>query len=409
MHHKALSCTAAALGLATAVALPGLAEDAESLRAEVDALEARIAGLESAEESGLIVPEGTTFTIGGYVKADFIYDVDEALGDLFLPSNISVGGGDEDRFRAHARQTRLFFKTETETEGGPLRTHVEIDFFGTGGNELFSNSVGPRLRHAYGEWGGLLAGQTWSNFMPIESYPATVDFQGPAGLPFIRQTQLRYTFPVGESFSVSASLENSEFSGRTATGTISESTTTGIRAGLDGLPDFTLAGEWSGDSAFVKLAGLARELNAPGGGGESEFGWGVSLSGNAGLWPGGKVLGSVTYGDGVGRYIINGFAQDAFVSADGSLETIAALGANLGVRQNLMPTLTAGLNGGYYRVEDTFSATDTEEITTVHASLFWNPQDQVTLGGEVIWGERELASGASDDATRLQTSVQFTF
>jgi hypothetical protein len=130
---------------------------------------------------------GTSVEISGYVKADFIYDLNEGNGDVFVPEAISTSGKDEKRFRAHARQTRLRVKTSTPTDMGPLKTLIEGDFFGSGGNQVFSNSTSFRLRHAWASIGGLSAGQYWSNFMPIESYPGTIDFNGPAGLPFIRQ------------------------------------------------------------------------------------------------------------------------------------------------------------------------------------------------------------------------------
>ena len=410
LSHKVKHRAIVAALLATTVVSPALAETAAELKARVAALEARIGSLE--DEGRLTFPSGISVEVGGYIKTDFIFDFDEALGDAFNVDGITIGDvGDENHFRAHARQSRLFIKTSTDTNRGPLKTHLEFDFFGSNGNEVFSNSYSPRLRHAYGTWNGWTVGQTWSNFMPIESYPTTVDFNGPAGIPFIRQAQLRYTFQVSDSVAISASLENSEFSGRDAAGTISEtsgSSISGLRAGLDQLPDFTLAASWKGEKAFVKLAGVLREFDSPTSN-DTATGWGINLSGNASLWEGGTLYGSLTYGDGIGRYLINGFAQDAFVDAAGNLQTIEAVGATLGVSQAISPKLTAGLALGYYEVNDTFAATDTDNISTAHLSLFYKPTERMTVGAELIYGRREIVSGASDDATRLQTSVQFNF
>ena len=368
--------------------------------------------LSTGKTGGFIVPgTNTEFSIGGYVKADLIYDFDEALGDLFVPESISVGDGDDtQRFRAHARQSRVNIKTKTPTEVGDLKTLIEGDFFGSGGNEAFSNSAGFRLRHAWAEIGNLGVGQFWTNFMPIESYPSTLDFNGPAGIPFIRQTQIRYTHPINENLKVSASLENSEFNGRDANGFFAESINFGIRAGLDELPDVTAAVSYSGDFGFLKLAGVGRYLNAAAStGGDSDVGWGLNLSGNASPWPGGSIVGSFTYGDGIGRYLINGFGQDAFVDGNGNLETIEAYGATAQVTQQITPSIKAGLAYGRYEVLDTFGPNDLEAVQTVHGSVFWNPTDRVTLGGEVIWGQRENEDGADDSAFRFHTSVQVTF
>jgi hypothetical protein len=358
----------------------------------------------------------TDVTIGGYVKGDFIFDTSESVGDLFVTESLSVSDDDdEERFRAHARQSRLFFKTSTPTDWGPLTTHIQGDFFGGGGNENFSNSTTFRIRHAtatFGDaadFGQVRAGQFWTNFMPIESYPATLDFQGPAGMPFIRQAQLRYTKAVSENLSISGSLENSEFSGRDASGFITESSTVGIRAGLDKAPDFTAAATWRDDWGLVKLAGVGRYLGSPNSAGDGEVGWGLNLSGNAALWPGGKIVGSFTYGEGVGRYIINGFGQDAFVEADGDVEAIEAWGVAGQISQALTDEITVAAAFGRTEIEDSFAPTDLDNTNSVHASLFWRPIDRLMIGGEVIWGNRENADGQSDSNVRLQSSVQVSF
>lgn len=59
----------------------------------------------------------TELEISGYAKADFIYDTQESVGDLFITENLNTGSDDEDaRFRAHARQSRLSVKTYTPTD-----------------------------------------------------------------------------------------------------------------------------------------------------------------------------------------------------------------------------------------------------------------------------------------------------
>jgi hypothetical protein len=61
------------------------------------------------------------------------------------------------------------------------------------------------------------------------------------GHPVHPAGQIRYAHPVSPNLTVSVSLKNSEFNGRTEDAVSSESTTAGIRAGLDRVPDFTLA------------------------------------------------------------------------------------------------------------------------------------------------------------------------
>ncbi len=381
---------------------------------EVEIEETRkTAVITSGKSPGSFILPGsdTTIEISGYIKADFIYDVSEGMGDLFVPESISTSGNDESRFRAHARQSRLRVKTSTPTSMGPLKTHFEGDFFGGGGNQVISNSTTFRIRHAWATIGGIGAGQFWSNFMPIESYPTTLDFNGPAGLTFIRQAQLRYTAPIDDNLSFSVSLENSEFNGRAADGTVFGDNRGGIgvNAGIDKAPDFTGALFYRDDWGLVKLAGLGRYLGSPNDQGDGEVAWGVSLSGNAKLWPGGKVVGAFLYGEGVGRYLINGFGQDAFVDADGDVHTIEAFGGAIQVRQQLTDEFAIALAYGRSEFNDSQRGSDLDTVQTVHASLFYSPVKRLTFGAEVIWGEREDADGSDDSAVRLQTSVQVNF
>ena len=90
-------------------------------------------------------------TVSGYVKGDFIYDTHQDLGDSFAASAIT-GGDDREHVRLHARQSRFRIKSKSDTAVGQVRTLIEGDFFGVGGNESFSNSTAFRLRHAWGEW-----------------------------------------------------------------------------------------------------------------------------------------------------------------------------------------------------------------------------------------------------------------
>ena len=49
-------------------------------------------------------------------------------------------------------------------EGSELRMFIETDFYGRSGVL--------RLRQAFGSYGGLMAGQTWSTFMDDDNFPA---------------------------------------------------------------------------------------------------------------------------------------------------------------------------------------------------------------------------------------------
>ena len=126
------------------------------------------------------------FKPGGRVKLDVIRDFDPITSeDSFDPRTIPIDGGEGGNSQLHARETRLFLDVRGPVEGKELRMYVETDFYGSG-NVL-------RLRHAYGSWGGLLAGQTWSTFLDDANFPNTIDFESPMAFPSIRQAQVRWT------------------------------------------------------------------------------------------------------------------------------------------------------------------------------------------------------------------------
>src|SRR5690554_1266644 len=93
------------------------------------------------------------------------------------------GSDNEGHFDASATQSRIGVKATLPQD---VKITVEGDF-ASGGNF--------RLRHAFGEYNGVLAGQTWSNYNSFTGNTPTLDFNGAAGWAGYqaRTAQLRYT------------------------------------------------------------------------------------------------------------------------------------------------------------------------------------------------------------------------
>ena len=163
--------------------------------------------------------------VSGYVKLDLQWS-DKIAGNGFVggepstpPSGVPYDGDkfhDHDQFVVDAKQTRFRITASDEVMGVKLSSRVEGDFFQADGSATTSNSRHLRLRHAHASAQHpsgffMIAGQTWSNFMPTEvAQPDTVDFNGPAGQTFARQPQLTlgWKFPVaGADLVVSGSVE----------------------------------------------------------------------------------------------------------------------------------------------------------------------------------------------------------
>lgn len=349
-------------GLTVLMTGTALAQDAR-----IAALEARVAELEERPKLGFGVG-GVDLTIYGYIKADLIYDLDSDLGNtIFGLGTLAPGSETGSNFRGHAFQSRLGVRAELDGATAVL----EGDFFGSGGGQF-------RLRHAYVDIGGLRFGQNWTNFMPIESYPSTLDFQGPAGIPFARVVQARYTHDTGAGLGFSGSIEQS--------------------AGSSSEPAVTAAVFHKGERHFVKLAALGTRVDTGAG---TVDGWGVNLSGNAQLWEGGSLNASFTTGEAISSYMVFGGA-DTFGGAP-----VESDGITIGISQT-MDDWTFGIAYGL-RENNVGAATDTEMLQTVHLTANYQIRDNTTLGLEYIVGERDLFNGSSVSADRVQAAVQFNF
>lgn len=110
------------------------------------ALAMMIAGI-SAQTYALDLGEinGTTFSVGGYVKAEGIFD--------------NPDSGDNS-FEGSARQSRINFSAAKAVEGHQVKAFVEGDFWDN--NTTSDSTYAWRLRHATVSVDNLTVGQTWN-------------------------------------------------------------------------------------------------------------------------------------------------------------------------------------------------------------------------------------------------------
>jgi len=325
----------------------------------------------------ITLSNGGTLDFYGFVKGDLIFDLDSDLGDTIGGLNtLNADSVDDESFTAHARQTRFGLRYNQATAAGEVKINIEGDFFGSG--------EGFRLRKATGELNGLLAGQTDSNFIPVESYPTTLDFQGSAGIPFERVAQLRYTTGLGDAGKFSTSIEQHA---NDDNGTND--------------PSFTAAYSYDGGNYFLKAAAIYTDND-----GESTYG--INLSGNAQLWRGGNIQAAYTTGEGIGSILQ--FNNADIDSAGNAIETD---GYTLAISQAVTDQLTLGAVYGYREIDDptTFGAggDETAELETLHLNARYSPVDNVTYGIEYIIGERTDFDGNSFEADRVQASFTYSF
>jgi hypothetical protein len=441
---NALGKYALSVAIAIGAGTPGVAARAdtfEELQAQMELLQRKVRELEQQQQvserkqdaaaanavtagatrgSFKLPGSSTSVAFGGYVKLDAVFgDPSAGVGstaDLFLqPNAIPVGPGagdnEHNQVKFGARESRLFVKTSTPTAWGDLATYLEGDFYGADGNESVSNSNGPRLRHAYGSLGHLLAGQTWTNFMYVPSLTETLDFGGPVGQIFNRQAQVRWTqaFEGGSSIARgqwSVALENPE-SVVTVPGGAS------FRADDDHVPDVTGQVVFDTSRGKVAVSGVLRQIRADSkspGVIDQRVGGALSVAG---------VIPSVgkddfrfvaTAGNAIGRYS-DGFFQDGVVDAGGSIRLPRQWGWYAGYRHFWKPDLRSNLvlsSASQSNPAGTPGSAN-RSAHSAHANLIWSPVANTDLGVEYIHADRETEDGLKGHLNRFQASAKYAF
>lgn len=342
--------------------------------------------------SFLIPGTETSIRFGGRVKLDAIHDFG-AIGspDFFKTSTIPVPEADSDGNTAfQARDTRLHLETHTPSGIGDVRGYVEGNFFGTGDDFT--------LRHAYLQTDQLLAGQTWTNFMLIDSRPETLDFEGPDGSVFLRQSQVRWTQPVGENSHWTVALEDPGSDVNAPAGSTAEQV----------LPDLTggVRRDW-GDS-HVYASGLVREIGYNGAASDSVVGWGANVSGRIATFGKDDLRFQLAYGEGIGRYIedLRGLGLDAAPDANGDLEALPTTAGFIAYRHHWSEAWRSTATFSLAEVDNSAGqAADALQRTTFTAlNLIWSAGQSVDIGVEYLHGSRKNNDGQDADVDRLMFS-----
>ncbi len=412
-----------------------MADTLEDLKKQIEMLQQKVKALEEQQQAAkaaqpaaqapaappaqvknkgsFLIPGTETYiSIGGYAKVDVVYSSvsagDNSAGDqLFIPSLIPVGSqrdGESDQLVIHARQSRFFIKTKTPTDFGKLKTRFEGDFFGSGGNQVVSNSYGFRLRHAFGQLGGLLAGQTWSTFMDVGTLADTLDFGGPAASIFIRQAQLRWTQPFDWG-NLQFAVENPEstFTSQAAINTSPDD---------DRFPDIVARVNLNMDFGHLSFSTILRQFRIDDGIYDDDtWGGAVALAGRIPTFGKDDLRFLMAYGN-IGRYMTTGFADAAINPNTGDIETYAQWGGYIAYRHFWLDNLRSTLVYSYGEADnDTnyVSSTVNKMFQSVHANLIWSPVKQMDIGIEYLWGYRELENDENDDLNRGQFSVTYKF
>jgi hypothetical protein len=367
-----------------------------------------------------------TLEIYGFGQADAIVDFEQNNPDWYdvlRPSKLPAFHhefGNDGHFYLSPRQSRFGAKGTLPTSNGDVFAQFEFDMFGVNPDAGLTTI---RLRHAYGQWKQIGAGLTNSEFMDVDVFPNILDYWGPDGMLFFRNTQVYYELYKNGDSNARVAIENPGASGDA--GVLSDRVELQNVRGRFPAPDLT--GHYRGATAwgYFQIGGALRyiayddllpndrfDLNG------HNWGWGISGSGAVKRGKSDTLHLQLIYGRGVENYF-NDAPVDVGVEPNPGNAVTPVIGEalrDLGLAAYLDHTWSDqwASSIGYSRV-----SIDNSELQLPTAfrlgqystaNLLWTPVKNVMMGGEFQWIERRnFSDGFKSHDTRLQFSFKYSF
>jgi hypothetical protein len=344
----------------------------------------------------------TCLRVGGRVRAEFQYleptdREDDAIG-----------------FRARGR---LNIDARTATAYGLLRTFVRFEMTRDTGVYGFS-STSANVDQAFIQFGGLTAGRTVSFFMnsdlPNDNWGTLRFYDAPTVNVFA------YTFSFGNGFSATIAAEEGTY----ATSLFTEAGQT--------MPDLVANLKYAGTWGSAQLGGALHQLRSdtlfgteyP----DSTLGWAVTAQGSVNLpmlAEGDALWIAATYADGALGYLgfdpdvgvgnASSTVVDAYIGADGDIDTGRGWSIAGGLNHYWTPTIRQNIFGSYARVEYSANApalaSDFNEWRA-GSNVIWSPVSGLDIGVEVLYSNldpRGIVGNDDDDAWEGRLRVQRDF
>lgn len=343
---------------------------------------------------------------------DAVYDNKNAGNqNRFVPAVFPLEGdpghGGGGQFHMNANATQLKIDVRAPDLPGNLRFFYQNDFFGSGSDV---GDMKYRIQHIYGQFYGFKAGFTFGIWEDPDSWPDTVDYEGPNSVIFSRRPVAQYTKAWNENWNTTFGVEEPDIyvdtnSGPNPGGTLSTQ-----------MPDvgFNTRYEKAG-FGHLQFSALARSLGARDGAGvkDETFGWGMNLS--AGI----DVTENTTFqflgvvGDGVGGQGNDaGFVNsDAAFNSSGNLEALPYWSMMFGLTHRWSEEFRSTITYGYVNLDNTDAQAADFYHTTQYASanLVWQLRKRLSIGFEGLWGTKTVNDGReSGDVIRFQTGMVYS-
>lgn len=372
----------------------------------------------------------STFEVYGFAMLDAGYQFKQNHPDWFdtlrvtkLPAFANEFGVDGHTYWG-VRQSRLGFKSSTPTQYGELKTVFEFELFGTGAD---AGQTTFRLRHAYGELGQFGAGQYWTVFGDVDTFPNSFEYWGPPGLIWYRNVGFRW-MPLKGRNSITIGIERP--------GASADQGNYADRIALQGVkpkfnvPDFTGNFRMTRDWGHVQFAGMLRKISWVDTVDDdvdlSDTVWGYGTSITSALNFGKNDVGrfSFVYGTGIQNYFndaptdvgieilkqVNPLGNGQTQSVRGVTLPILGLSAFLDHRWNAK--FTSAMGWSMINVENS-NGQSPDAFRQGHYALgnvAYYPVPNVMIGAEFQWGRRaNFLDGFTSSDYRIQFAFKYNF
>lgn len=324
-----------------------------------------------------------------------------------LKGDADYGGGEQ--FHVNANATQLRVDVRAPEMAGDFRFYYQNDFFGSGSD---TGDMKYRVQHLYGQLYGFKAGFTYGVWEDPDSWPDTVDYEGPNAVIFSRRPVAQYTVVWNENWNTTFGVEKPDiFTDLDSGGNSSANSSQLFR-----MPDlgFNTRFEKAG-FGHLQFSTLFRDLGARDrlGNDQHVFGWGVNLSAGLDLGENDSVQLLGVYGEGVGGQGNDAgfFNADAAFDANGTLEALPYWSAAVGYTHRWSKSWRSTFTYGYVNLDNTAGqAGDFYHLTHyASANLIWQLRKRLSVGLEGLYGFKEAHNGVdSGDHWRVQLGMVYS-
>ena len=303
-------------------------------------------------------------------------------------------------FYADLSLTRLGFEVIRRTRKmGDLFIRIETDFAGKNGF---------RIRHAYGQLGRLLIGQTWTLFTNGNYVPATVSRDGIVGSSVFFTPQIRYTRVISDKINWQASIEYT-------------SPEIAIPDSVDArvvqvIPDVVGRLNYIGEKFSFRIAGLITTISGTDTTNTVSyaFGGGASFSGKYEISSKDILHLSATATFSASRFLDTFSGNNEDVAYDPTSQNFVGLlssAAFIAWSRNWPKNISTSLSSGVSAITNR-AFQEGDEFSHSYATLiniFWQPVGGARVGIEYANGNRWNVSGEKGRANRWSILMYYDF